>query len=101
LTPIWQPNPAYGVEIPNITTVINPPNIVLSDPSLELQQLGYIYYQNTPSDTWTISHNLTFHPNVTVVDSGGSVVEGEISYPSPTTVLLTFRSGFSGRAYLS
>lgn len=101
MTPIWQPNPAYGVEIPNITTVINPPNIVLSDPSLELQQLGYIYYQNTPSDTWTISHNLTFHPNVTVVDSGGSVVEGEISYPSPTTVLLTFRSGFSGRAYLS
>ena len=101
MTPIWQPNPAYGVEIPNITTVINPPNIVLSDPSLELQQLGYIYYQNTPSDTWTISHNLTFHPNVTVVDSGGSGVEGEISYPSPTTVLLTFRSGFSGRAYLS
>ena len=101
MTPIWQPNPAYGVEIPNITTVINPPNIVLSDPSLELQQLGYIYYQNTPSDTWTISHNLTFHPNVTVVDSGGSIVEGEISYPNPATVLLTFAAAFSGNAYLS
>ena len=101
MTPIWQPNPAYGLEIPDITTIINSPNVVLSDPSLEVQQLGYIYTQSTPSDTWTISHNLTFHPNVTVVDSGGSVVEGEISYPSPTTVLLTFRSGFSGRAYLS
>lgn len=101
MTPIWQPNPMYGLEIPDITTVINPPNVVLSDPSLDLPQLGFIYYQNTPSATWTISHNLTFHPNVTVVDSGGSVVEGEISYPSATTVVLTFRSGFSGRAYLS
>jgi len=100
LTPIWQPNPMYGLEIPNITTIIESPDIVLSDPDAP-PQLGYIYYQNTPSDTWTISHNLTFHPNVTVVDSGGSVVEGEISYPSATTVVLTFRSGFSGRAYLS
>jgi hypothetical protein len=101
LTPIWQPNPAYGLEIPDITTIINSPDVVLSDSSLELQQLGFIYTQNTPSATWTISHNLTFHPNVTVVDSGGSVVEGEISYPNPATVLLTFRSAFSGSAYLS
>jgi hypothetical protein len=101
LTPIWQPNPAYGLEIPDITTIIDSPDVVLSDPSLELQQLGFIYTQNTPSATWTISHNLTFHPNVTVVDSSGSIVEGEISYPNPATVLLTFAAAFSGNAYLS
>ena len=101
MTSIWKPNPAYGLEIPDITTIINSPNVVLSDPSIETPQLGFIYTQNTPSATWTVSHNLTFHPNVTVVDSGGSVVEGELSYPNPATVLLTFRSAFSGKAYLS
>ena len=101
MTPIWQDTPIYGQQNPDIIGIINPPAIVLSDPSIEAPQLGFIYSQATPSDTWTISHNLTFHPNVTVVDSGGSVVEGEISYPTPTTVLLTFRSGFSGKAYLS
>jgi hypothetical protein len=101
LSNVWQPNPAYGLEIPDITTIINSPSVFLTDPSVEIPQLGFIYTQNTPSATWTISHNLTFHPNVTVVDSGGSVVEGEISYPNPATVLLTFRSAFSGSAYLS
>ena len=100
MTPIWQPNPPYGLEIPDITTIIESPDIVLSDPNAPAQ-LGFIYTQNTPSATWTISHNLTFHPNVTVVDSGGSVVEGETSYPNPATVLLTFAAAFSGTAYLS
>ena len=95
MTPLWHDHP------PDIIGIINSPGIVLSDLSMGVPQLGFVYAQNTPSDTWTISHNLTFHPNVTVVDSGGSVVEGEISYPTPTTVLLTFRSGFSGKAYLS
>ncbi len=95
MTPLWHDHP------PDIIGIINSPDIVLSDLSMGVPQLGFVYAQNTPSDTWTISHNLTFHPNVTVVDSGGSVVEGEISYPTPTTVLLTFRSGFSGKAYLS
>lgn len=101
MTPIWQPNPMYGLEIPDITTIINSPDVVLSDPSIEDPQLGFIYTQNTPSATWTISHNLAFHPNVTVVDSSGSIVEGEISYPNPATVLLTFAAAFSGNAYLS
>jgi len=91
----------YGLEIPDITTIINSPDVVLSDPSIEDPQLGFIYTQNTPSATWTISHNLAFHPNVTVVDSSGSIVEGEISYPNPATVLLTFAAAFSGNAYLS
>ena len=98
---IWQPNPAYGLEIPDVTTVIQPANIVLTDPSTQNPQLGFKYTQGTPSATWTISHNLTFYPNITVVDSGGSVVEGEVSYLNSNTVVLTFRSAFSGVAYLS
>lgn len=98
---VWQPNPAYGLEIPDVTVIIPPANVVLTDPSTQTPQLGYEYIQNTASNTWNISHNLTFYPNVTVVDSGGSIVEGEASYPNVSTVVLTFRSAFSGVAYLS
>jgi hypothetical protein len=63
--------------------------------------LGYVHIQNTPSTTWTISHGLGFIPNITVVDSGGTVVEGSYNYPNANTVVLSFSSAFSGKAYLS
>jgi hypothetical protein len=96
---VWQPNPAYGLEIPDVTNVIVESPVILAQPGL--QDLGYVHYQGTASATWTITHNLDFFPNVTVVDSGGSTVEGEIFYQNQGTVVLTFRSAFSGTAYLS
>lgn len=66
-----------------------------------IQVLGYVHNQNSPSTTWTINHDLEFVPNITVVDSGGTVVEGSYDYPNDTTVVLTFSSPFSGKAFLS
>jgi hypothetical protein len=63
--------------------------------------LGYVHNQNVASSTWTISHGLGFIPNITVVDSAGSVVEGSYNYPNSSTVVLTFSGAFSGKAYLS
>ena len=63
--------------------------------------LAYAHTQGTSSATWTINHNLDFYPNVTVVDSAGTIVEGEISYTSRNQVVLTFSASFSGKAYLS
>ena len=63
--------------------------------------LAYAHTQGTASATWTINHNLDFYPNVTVVDSAGTIVEGEISYTSRNQVVLTFSASFSGKAYLS
>jgi hypothetical protein len=96
---VWQPNPAYGLELPDITNVIVESPVILAQPGL--QDLGFVYSQGTPSATWTIQHTLDFYPNITVVDSGGTIVEGEIDYQSQGTVVLTFRSAFSGTAYLS
>jgi len=44
---------------------------------------------------------LSFYPNVTVVDSSGREVFGELSYPNATTVQVTFSAAFGGEAYLS
>jgi hypothetical protein len=65
------------------------------------QELGYVHIQEVASTTWTINHGLGFIPNITVVDTAGTVVEGSYNYPDLSTVVLTFVGGFSGRAYLS
>jgi hypothetical protein len=63
--------------------------------------VAYHHVQGTSSATWTINHYLGWQPNVTVQDSGGSVVEGEISYTSVNALTVTFSGAFSGNAYLS
>lgn len=69
--------------------------------SLRQADLGYVHNQVASSVTWTINHNLEFIPNITVVDTFGTVIEGSYDYPNATTVVLTFSSPFSGRAFLS
>jgi hypothetical protein len=65
------------------------------------QELGYVHIQENASLTWTITHGLGFTPNITVVDTAGTVVEGSYNYPNSNTVVLSFVGAFSGRAYLS
>lgn len=60
-----------------------------------------LHNQEVASDHWVINHNLGAQPNITVVDSAGSVVEGDVSYPDVNTVVLDFIGAFSGQAYLS
>lgn len=50
---------------------------------------------------WTINHNLNFYPNVTVFDSGNSIVETHISYSNANTAIIIMNSAISGTAYLS
>jgi hypothetical protein len=63
--------------------------------------VAYYHTQGTSSAVWTITHNLGWYPNVTVQDSGGSIVEGEINYTSSQALTITFTGAFSGKAYLS
>jgi hypothetical protein len=65
------------------------------------QELGYVHIQENASTSWTITHGLGFTPNITVVDTAGTVVEGSYNYPNSNTVVLSFVGAFSGRAYLS
>ena len=62
---------------------------------------SYRHIQTVPSAVWTIPHNLGFYPNVSVVDSTGREVVGEITYVNMNTVQLTFSAAFGGEAYLS
>lgn len=64
-------------------------------------QVSFQFTQNSPATTWTIVHNLGYNPNVAVVDSSGSEVEGDIKYLDDATVQVTFQAAFGGEAYLS
>lgn len=61
----------------------------------------HIFEQSLPAEVWTIAHPLSKRPSVTVVDSAGTVVFGEVEYLDESTVRITFRGGFSGKAYLN
>ena len=62
---------------------------------------NFVYVQATSSDIWEITHNLDKYPAVTVVDSGGTVVIGEIVYIDKNNIRITFTSAFSGKAYFN
>jgi hypothetical protein len=64
-------------------------------------RVAYNHVQGVASATWTIHHNLHFYPNVTVQDSAGNIVEGEITYTNSDSLTVTFSTAFSGEAYLS
>jgi hypothetical protein len=74
-----------------------------------LSSLGdktFVYKQQSAASVWTITHNLDKYPSVTVVDTGFTVVYGEIEYLSKNQLQITFKEGgvllsFSGEAYLN
>ena len=61
----------------------------------------YVHDQIAASKQWFVNHNLGKHPSVTIVDSAGSVVMGDIEYVDNLNVTITFTAEFSGKAYLN
>jgi len=61
----------------------------------------YTHIQIQSIMVWNITHNLKKFPSVSVVDSAGSKVTGEVDYIDINTVRLTFTAEFGGEAYLN
>ena len=61
----------------------------------------FTFPQEAPQATWTITHGLDRFPAVSVVDSTGYTVEGDVFYVSANQVVLNFAGAFSGVAYLN
>lgn len=66
-----------------------------------LQPTTFEYAQLAPLQTWTISHGLGRYPTVTVVDTTGTVVIGDLQYNSNMVVTINFTIPFNGTAYLN
>lgn len=59
----------------------------------------YTHSQAVPDTVWTVTHNLGKYPSITVFDSSGAEVEGEVAHLSNAALTVTFSAGFSGYAY--
>lgn len=63
--------------------------------------VAYVHNQIIAASVWNINHMLGKFPSVTIVDSAGSVVLGDIDYADNNNVTLSFTGAFSGKAYLN
>lgn len=66
-----------------------------------LKASGFIHNQIASSKEWDIEHTLEKFPSVSVVDSGGNLVMGDVEYISKSRLKILFNYEFSGKAYLN
>lgn len=62
---------------------------------------NYVHTQAGASAEWIVAHNLGKFPSVTVIDSAGSQVIGDVTYTDINNLTIKFLGAFSGKAYLN
>ncbi len=60
-----------------------------------------VFTQASPSATWSVNHSLNKFPSVTVVDSAGTQVVGDVQHIDSNNITITFINQFSGKAYIN
>jgi hypothetical protein len=64
--------------------------------------IAYEHDQSAPSSTWTVVHNLGYRPGgVSIEDTLGRDVEGEIAHINTNSLTISFLAPFAGKAYIS
>jgi len=74
----------------------------LADGGLSISQVSdkkYVHDQMVSASVWTVIHNLGKFPSVSVIDSAGTVVIGEITYTNANQLVVSFAAQFSGAAH--
>ena len=61
----------------------------------------YEHKQIAASNEWIIEHPLQKFSSITIVDSGNSIVIGDVQYISDSMIVIRFNGSFSGKAYLN
>jgi hypothetical protein len=58
----------------------------------------YLHTQSVPASVWHVVHGLGRYPSVTVIDSAGEEVDGEVVHLSVSALDILFSAPFSGSA---
>lgn len=99
-TPTGTTNYNDLTNLPQINSVTLSGNKTSSDLGI-IDDKNFVYTQSSAAATWNITHNLNKYPSVSIVDSGGNMVTGDIQYIDLNNVTLSFTSAFTGKAYLN
>jgi hypothetical protein len=62
---------------------------------------NYVHNQPVPSAVWNVSHGLSKFSSVVIVDSGGTIVEGDVNYIDNNNITISFAGAFSGKAFIN
>lgn len=89
------------VNKPSINGVILEGDKTSEDLHIDVSDANYYYEQTEASNEWVIVHNLNKYPAVSIVDSAGDEVIGNVHYDSLNQVTLTFAGAFKGNATLN
>lgn len=60
--------------------------------------VGFTYNQITPSNSWTVNHNLGFYPSVTILSPGGIELITNITHTSINQFIASFNNECAGKA---
>ena len=61
----------------------------------------FAFNQASAVTVWTIAHSLSKFPSVSVFDTSGNNVDGEIVHTDNNNLTITFNTAFAGDAYLN
>ena len=61
----------------------------------------HLHNQIASAAVWDIQHNLGKFPSVSVIDSAGNVVVGDVMYLDENQLKITFSAAFAGKAFLN
>ena len=87
--------------ISNNTFVSYQKQIYTIDLSAIVTDKYYRHTQGISASVWNVKHNLNKYPSVTVLDSAGTLVHGQVSYTDNNNIILTFSAAFSGTAEIN
>ena len=62
---------------------------------------NHVHDQGVASATWVVDHNLAKKCSVTVVDSAGTGIIGQVAYNTDNRCTITFEAAFSGKAFFN
>ena len=81
------------------TVIYNLDNFLLASDAVG--DLNFTFTQATAQSVWNITHNLGKFTSVSVIDSAGTNVIGQVDYTNNNELILTFTAAFAGVAYLN
>ena len=66
------------------------------------KKTSYRHKQNSAASTWNVTHSLGRNPSgITILDSGGTVVEGCVTIVDLNNLTIEFTAAFGGVAFIS
>ena len=90
-------------QIPNIHSTIDERSSItkINTNTTTITTINYTHDQQVPSDEWVVTHGLQKNPSVSIVDSAGNWVIGDIEYVDLNNIIIRFTFPFSGKAYFN